>query len=213
MITVKFEMPDMGDLVSQMNEAMEAFGEQHEENVASLAGDPDWTVNADIQVGKVLHAIVTAEFDLAKIVQAQKSTQGGDFAEAVKGAAGDVDDATMAQIMEQLGQGRSIAVVKKIDVKECSIAGAPGDAASKVKLSPEANIPLAVKDEKLALEFAPMLTIKNDWENADIPTFEPMADEIAVPLESFDAEKAFSKKCSVSGQDPVVIVELSFSKR
>ncbi len=222
-----FKMPDMGDLTSQMNEAMaglpgqmeelseamEDFGEQHEENVASLAGDPDWTVKADIAVGKVLHAVVTAEFDLKKIVQAQESTQGGDFADAVKQAAGDVDDDTMAQIMEQLGQGRSIAVVTKVDIKECSIAGAPGDAAKKVELSPEGNIPLAVKDGKLAFEFAPLLTIKNDWENADIPTFEPMADEVAVPLKSFDAGKAFSSTCSVSGQETALTIGLSFSKK
>ncbi len=222
-----FKMPDMGDLASQMNEAMAGlpgqmeelseamagFGEQHEENVASLAGNPDWVVEADIQVGTVLHAVVTAELDLAKIVQAQESTQGGDFAEAVKSAAGDVDDATMAQIMEQLGQGRSIALVKEIDVKACSIAGAPGDAAKSIKLSPEGNIPLAVKDKKLTLEFAPLLTIQNDWENATIPTFEPMAEEIAVPLKSFDAGKAFSVSCDVKGQDAKVTVGLSFKKK
>lgn len=222
-----FAMPDMGDIASQMNEAMaglpgqmeelseamEGFGEKHEENVASLAGNPDWAVKADIAVGKVLHAVVTAEFDLKKIIEAQASTQGGDFSKAVKEAAGDVDDDTMAQIMEQLGQGRSLAVVKDIDVKECSIAGAPGDAASKVTLSPEGNIPLAVKDDALTLEFAPLLTIKNDWENADIPSFEPMADEVAVPLKSFDAGKGFAKKCSVSGQETALTIGLSFSKK
>lgn len=227
MIVAGFEIPDMGDIASQMSEAaaalpgqmeelgeaMESFGEQHEENVASLAGNPDWTVEADIAVGKVLHAVVTAEFDLAKIIQAQESTQSDDFTDAVQQAAGDLDDETMAQVMEQLGQGRSIAVVTKVEVKECSIAGAPGDATKKVKLSPESNIPLAVKDGKLTLEFAPLLTIKNDWENADIPTFEPMADEIAVPLKSFDAGKAFTEKCSVSGQDTALTIGMSFTKK
>ncbi len=222
-----FKMPDMGDLMGQMEEAMaglgdqmgelsesmEGFGEQHEKNAASLAGEPDWLLEADIKVGDMLHLEIEAEFDLAKIVEAATSTEHADFGKVVKEAAGDVDDATLAQIMEQLGQGRSIAQVLAVEVKACTIAGAPGDAAANLELSPEAGIPLSAKKGKMAFEFAPVLTIKNEWENASIPTFEPMADQVTVPLLSFKEGKAFTKSCVVKGEGAKVTIGLSFEPK
>ena len=55
-----------------------------------------------------------------------------------------------------------------------------------------------------------LLTIRNNWESADIPTFLPMGDEIVVQLSHFEGGQAFSLKFEPTGQDDEMTVELSF---
>ena len=207
----------MGGMSSQLGElgtAMTGFGEQHEANVASLAGKPDWSVEANIRVGEKLHIIVSAAFDLGKVREAWSSTQGAGFKSLVEGVvtgtAGEMEAGLMGQIMGQLKKGRSIAVVKGVEVLACRIQGAPGDAAQKLQLSPEGHIPLVMGEGGLGFEFVPLLTIRNKWENANIPTFSPMGAELLVPLEQFESGEAFSLKFEPAGQENEMTVELSF---
>ena len=207
----------MGGMSSQLGElgtAMTGFGEQHEANVASLAGEPDWSVEANIRVGEKLHIVVSAALDLGKVREAWSSTQGAGFESLVKGVvtgtAREMEAGLMGQIMGQLKKGRSIAVVKGVEVLACRIQGAPGDAAQKLQLSPEGHIPLVMDEGGLGFEFAPLLTIRNRWENANIPTFSPMGEELLVPLEHFESGEAFSLKFEPAGQEDEMTVELSF---
>ncbi len=203
----------MGGMPAQMEElstAMTGFGEQHEANTESLAGEPDWSVKADIRVGNKLHIVVTAAFDLENIKAAWSSTQGAEFESLVAGVAGDVEEGMMGQIMGQLKKGRSIAVVKDVEVLACRIQGAPGNAAEKLQLSPEGNIPLVMDKDGLGFEFAPLLTIRNRWENANIPTFSPMGEEIMVQMAHFESGEAFSLEFEPSGQDDEMTIVLDF---
>ena len=259
----EFEIPDMGDLAKQMEEAMEeaqkamgqaqeatkdlagqlsglegalgalsglgatlpdqlgdlgsaigGFEQQHGENMESLAGDPDWELEAKITVGTKLEVGVAAELSLETVKQAWSSTQGAGF-EALVGQTlveegVEVEDSEMGQIMEQLRKGRSVATIKSLEVLSCSLQGAPRDAKETLQLSPEANIPLTMDEGGLGLELAPLLTIRNRWENADLPTFVPMGQEIMVPFEQFEKGKAFDLRFEPKGQDDKMIVEISF---
>ncbi|NOR83230.1 MAG: hypothetical protein GQ526_07020 [Ardenticatenales bacterium] len=117
----------------------------------------------------------------------------------------------MDQIMGQLKEkGRSMALVEGVQVLACRIQGAPGDAAKTLRLSPEANIPLVMDNNGLGFEFAPLLTIRNRWENADIPTFSPMGEEIVVQLGNFESGEAFRIRFEPAGQEEEMTVELTF---
>jgi hypothetical protein len=207
----------IGDMPSQLGEltgAMEGFEGQGQANAESMAGDPDWQLEATIAVGNKLRVLVKAVFDLETIQQAWHSTQGGGFealvGSVVAGTGEEYDDDTMGQIMEQLKKGRSIALVKGIDVLECRIQGAPGDAANKLQLSPEANIPLVMNENGLGFEFAPLLTIRNRWENANIPTFTPMGEETVVPLSEFESGDSFNCVFEPAGQADQVTIDVEF---
>ena len=126
-------MADMGDLA-----------DSHGANVDDLVGDSNWTVQADIRVGNVLHVMV--------------------------------------------------------------------DAAQTLQLSPQANIPLSMHEAGVSFEFAPMLTIRNSWERADIPTFAPMGDDIVVPITQFGTGEPFSMHFSPAGQEHQMSIDLSFER-
>ena len=207
----------MGGMPAQMEElstVMEGFEEKHEVNTESLAGEPDWSVEASIWVGEKLHVVVSAAFDLGKVREAWSSTQDAGFEALVKGivaeSEGEIEGGLMGQIMGQLEKGRSVAVVEDIEVLACRIQGAPGDAAEKLQLSPEGNIPLMMDEGGLGFEFAPLLTIRNKWEKADVPTFSPMGEEIVVQLKHFEGGEAFKLKFELIGQEDEMTVELSF---
>ncbi len=206
-----------GDTPAQMEEltgAMAGFGEQHAANVTSLAGEPDWSVVAEIRVGNKLHIRVDAAFDLAKVRETWASTQGAGFESLVAGVAAQsgesLDEDTLGQVMGQLKKGRSIAVVRDVKVLACQIQGAPKNATETLQLSPEGNIPLVMDEGRLGFEFAPLLTIRNQWENASIPTFTPMGEEIMVPLAHFESGEAFQLEFEPAGQDDALTVTLSF---
>ena len=111
---------------------------------------------------------------------------------------------------EQLKKGRGIAVVESIEILECRIQGAPGNAAATLQLSPEANIPLPMDENGIGFEFAPLLTIRNRWERANIPTFSPMGQEIVVPLAHLESGEAFTCEFAPAGQEDEMTVALSF---
>jgi len=207
----------MGGLPEQLGDltgAMDGFAGRHADNVETLIGEPDWGLSAEIRIGEMLHLNVRAVFDLEKAVQTWQSTQRGDF-EAVVGAvveenASDLEPGMMDQILGQLKQGRGMARVEEIEVLICKIAGAPSDAADRLQLSPEANIPLAVTEAGISFEFAPLLTIRNDWEHADLPVFAPMGEQVVVPLTRFDPAEAFQLPFTVSDQDAPLTLLLHF---
>ncbi|MEA3309604.1 MAG: hypothetical protein U9Q70_08865 [Chloroflexota bacterium] len=207
----------MGGMPAQLGRlaaAMEGFEEEHESNVTSLAGEPDWSMKADIWVAKKLHLVISASFDLEKIKEAWSSTQNAGFESlvtgVVAGTGAEIEAGMMGQIMGQLKQGRSIAVVEDVKVRACRIQGAPRDAAAKLQLSPEGNIPLAMSEDGLGFELAPMLTIRNKWENANIPTFSPLGKELVVSLEHFENGETFNLNFKPAEQEEELTVELSF---
>lgn len=210
-------MEGMPAQMEELSSAMAEFEEQHGANVKSMAGEPDWSLEANIWVGEKLHIVVSAAFDLEKVKEAWSSTQGAGFESLVKetvtDAEGEIEAGLMGQIMGQLKKGRSIAVVEDVKVLACQIQGAPGDAAEKLQLSPEGNIPLVLDEGGLGFEFAPLLTIRNRWENADIPTFTPMGEDIVIPLEHFENGETFKLEFEPIEQEEEIRVALSFQPR
>ena len=207
----------MDNLPGQLNDlgsAMQNFETQHEENMETAVGQPDWEIAANIHVGSILNVIIKAEFNLQQIMQAYQSTQGGDFEDIVRSVAGDavneLDEDTMGQVMQQLSKGRSTAKITTIKIQACSIAGAPANAADQLQLSPQAGIPLVMENNKIGFEFAPMLTIRNQWENANIPVFTPMAEQIMITIKDFENENLFQKKFTITNQDMEMQLELVF---
>ena len=197
-----------------LNTSMAEFGEQHSANVESMAGEPDWRVEANIQVENKLHVIVSAEFDFEHVKEAWSSTQNVGFESLVAGvvteAAGEIEEGVMDQVLGQLKKGRSMALVKDIKVVACRIQGAPRNAVETLQLSPEGNIPLVMNEDGIGFEFAPVLTIRNRWERADIPTFVPMGEEIIVPIDRFEQAEAFSVEFEPQEQEDQMSVELNF---
>ena len=204
----------MPEQMEELTKGMAEFGEQHKANVESMVEEADWQVEANIRVGNKLHVIVSAEFDFEQLKAAWSSTQGAGFDSLVAGvvteSAGEMEEGVMDQILGQLKKGRSIALVKDVQVVACRIQGAPQDAAETLQLSPEGNIPLALTEDGIGFEFAPVLTIRNRWERADIPTFVPMGEEIVVPIGHFEPAEAFSIEFEPEGQEDEMRVELSF---
>ncbi|MBN2391776.1 MAG: hypothetical protein JXR84_13705 [Anaerolineae bacterium] len=197
-----------------LNTSMAEFGEQHSANVESMVGEPDWRVEANIRVGNNLHVIVSAEFDFEQVKNAWRSTQDAGFESLVAGVvtetAGEMEEGVMDQVLGQLKKGRSIALVKDVQIVACRIQGAPRNAAETLQLSPEGNIPLVMNEDGIGFEFAPMLTIRNRWERADIPTFVPMGEEIIVPIDHFEQAESFRVEFEPQEQEDEISVELSF---
>lgn len=202
------QMEDLGAAVG-------GFAGQHEANIESLAGDPDWELTAKITVGSKLEVALTAELSLETVTQAWSSTQGFGFEALVgetmanEGVA--LEAGEMGQVLEQLRKGRAVAVVKDLEVSACRIHGAPKDAKDTLQLSPEANIPLVMNEDGLGFELAPLLTIRNQWENADLPTFVPTSQEIVVPLDRFAQGEKFDVRVEPTGQEDKLVVELTLS--
>jgi len=207
-------MNDMPSQLAALGQAVGGFSESHQDNLETLVGEPDWKLKADIRVGNILHLEILGQLDIGKIKQTWGSTQGGGFDSLVSGvignAADDLDGDTMDQVMDQLKMGRGMARIERIDILSCSIQGAPGNAIDDLRLSPEGNIPLSLNDGYLNLEFAPALTIRNSWENASLPTFSPMAEEIQVPLSKFDKAAGFSDHFEPSNQEYQLMLDIHF---
>ena len=209
-------MGGLPDELQELSAAVSGFGDLHAANMSAAVGEPDWSLQADIRVGKALHVAVTAEFDLQMVVDAWESVQGGELESLVsglmQGEAGDgLEPGMMGQVMDQLKQGRTMAAVRSVEVLKCRFAGAPGNAAETLQLSPEAGIGLALNDGGLAFEFAPMLTIRNGWENADIPTFAPTVEDVVVDLSRFEGREAFSLNFVPGDQEYDLSIELGFA--
>lgn len=78
-------MEGMPTQMQELGAAMANLEGQQEVSVESLAGDPDWLVEARIQVGQKLDLIVRGRFDLGGIKEAWSSTQGEGFEALVAG--------------------------------------------------------------------------------------------------------------------------------
>lgn len=223
------EIPDMAGILSafsglsknlpgqmgDLEEALGGFGELHEENLNNLAGKSDWAINANIQIGKILKLNVKAVFDLQNALQTYQSTQGSQMDEAINSVLGniadiDADSELGDMIKEELKQGRSAASVESIQVLSCTIAGAPANSAENLKLSPEAGIPIAVQEKGISFEFAPMLTIKNRWENAAIPVFVPMGEAVIVPIHKFDQAVPFKETFQIDQEKQTILISIDF---
>jgi len=209
-------MQGMPAQMAELSSAMAGLGEAQAASAEALAGEPDWGFYADIRIGNMLHLGVEAEFDLVQAVQTFESTQGPGLESLVAGlvqdvAGDDFEPGLTEQVLGQVQKGRGMALVRNIDVIKCQIPGAPGDAASTLQLSPEANIPLVVDEGSLGFEFAPMLTIRNQWERADIPVFAPMGEEVLISLSRFEDGESFSMQFSPVSQEYKVSIELRCS--
>ncbi|MBN1267342.1 MAG: hypothetical protein JXA25_17760 [Anaerolineales bacterium] len=209
-------MGDLPDQLGGLEEAISGFADQHQENMESLVGEPDWSVTTLIRVGDSLELKVDAVFDLAKAIQTWQSTQGGDLEGLVSGVmqeqtGEEPGEALLGQVVGQLQKGRGMAKVQALEVLKCSFSGAPANAAESLQLSPEANIPLVVQESGIGFEFAPMLTIKNKWENAALPSFEPMGEQVVVPLDRFEDEEPFSTAFAPSGQETDLEIRMKFA--
>jgi hypothetical protein len=222
------EMGEMGSLVgalagltgglpeqmAELSGALGGFEEQHQANVQAMAGEADWSLVARIEVGEKLEVVVKAGFDLEQVIAARESTQGAEFESVVAGvlgeSAGEMDEGMMNQVIGQLKKGRSMAVVNGVEVVACRIAGAPRNAVETLQLSPEGHIPLVMDKDGLGFEFAPLLTIRNRWERAQIPTFVPMGEEVVVPLDHFERREAFRMEFEPQEQEEEMRVALSF---
>ena len=209
----KGEAPDFGDL----EDALGGFGEMQEELSQQISSEPDWEMESRIQIASLLEIQVSAVFNLQKVLQAYESTQNPDMDGAIEDVLKNIPDLDLGggmqeMIKEQLKQGRGAARVQEVDVLRCSFAGAPPDAAEKLRLSPEANIPLSIKERQINFEFAPMLTIKNRWENADPPVFQPMAEQVRVNLEAFKTQNSFRKSFTFKQSGREISIKIQFSK-
>ena len=198
-----------------LEESVSGFTGQHQQNMESLVGEPDWKLTARIRAGSTLEVKIEAVFDLRKVIQTRESTQGGGLEGLVSGLMQEhdgqaPDQGMLDQVMGQLQKGRGMARVESVDVLRCSIAGAPADAVETLQLSPEANIPLVLHDHGLGFEFAPMLTIRSRWEHADLPAFSPTGDGLVVALESFQKDRPFRVDTKESQQDPILAVDMAF---
>ena len=209
-------MEGMPDQMAELSSVMAGFSGAQAAGAEALAGEPDWGLYAEIRIGNMLQIGVEAEFDLVQVLETYESSQGPGLESLVAGlvqdAAGDdFDPGLTHQVLGQIKKGRGMALVHNIDVLKCQIPGAPGDAAGTLQLSPEANIPLVVDAGGLGFEFAPMLTIRNRWERADIPVFAPMGEDVLVPLSRFEDGESFAMRFVPENQEYGVNIELRCS--
>ena len=65
------------------------------------------------------------------------------------GAGVDLEEGDMGQILGQLKKGRSMAIIEQMNVLAYWIKDVPGDAADKLQLSLEGNIPLVCEAKYL----------------------------------------------------------------
>jgi len=202
-----------------LTEKMRRSAEQHEELVADLAGEPDWRVEARIEVKRgtssLMKVELTADFDLEIIVQAH---------DIVSGAEGQAQIATMLKgmgvdlqiVREQVACGRGMALIRELSLVEPRTAGAPREASEESHLTPEANIAINVSDEReLCFEFAAALTMSiprgdPDLEKAGLPDFAPTIDEVRVSLDSFEPGAPFQHSLTVSHKELQLEFKLAF---
>lgn len=224
------DMPDLGALMSglaglannlpgdlsSLENAMAGFGDQHAENMESAVGEPDWEFKFKIDVGEILSLAVEGEMDVSSLLAAHEATQTGEMGQEIDQVLDnlvdfEVDDALRADIFTQLKQGRGMARITSIRVLTCSIAGAPSKAAEQLTLSPEANIPLSVKNGSICFELAPMLTIKNKWDHAHIPTFVPFEGHVSIEIQKLSNQSKIVEELAFENNDHQIRLQLTCS--
>lgn len=167
---------------------------------------PDWGLEADIRVGRTLRVVVYASFALESVMDASPEpiTDSNSRLRRI------LERDWMAQTSdEEPQQSKRIKIeVHNVQVQKCRFRGAPKDAERTLILSPEAGVPIVLEGDYLSFDFAPVLAIKNDWPGSEIPTFQPMRDEIRVPLEDFEKREPISLRLSLKEQNQRMNVRL-----
>ena len=211
------------DAMAELHQAMQRFPEVLARSesaetpippeMESLLGEPDWRVTATVRVEEMLVVEVVADFDLRKTIQTWRYIRSGRL-EAMLGGGDEGrsrDEASMRKVLDDLQQGRGLAVVREIHVERCELPGAPETAAEEIRFTPEMNVPLLMHQNGLGFEFAPVLTIRNQWEKAIVPAFFPMGEEVVVPLSRFQSGQPFTVRVSPEGQEYDVKLALHFA--
>jgi hypothetical protein len=167
---------------------------------------PDWGLEADVRVGRTLRVSVYATFALGNVTDAPHDP----CTDLDLRLHRILDRKWMTQQPETApNQSKRTKIeVYNIQVQKCRIRGAPQDAERTMILSPEAGIPIVLLDDDLCFDFAPALTIKNEWEGAETPSFRPMGEEIRVPLEDFEKRHSISRRLALKDQDQRMTVRL-----
>jgi hypothetical protein len=205
----------MGTVVEKMRLA----AEQHEELVAELVGEPDWRVEAAIEVKKGASSLMgvelTADFDLEIILQAHEILRSRE-AQAQVAATLERMGLDLGMVHEEIARGRGMALIRELNLVEPRIAPVVQKRSEELPLAPEANVPLKVSDEReLCFEFAPTLTLSvprgdPDSEKLDLPDFAPTIDEVRVDLDSFEPGTPFEHSLTVSQEELRLELKLVF---
>jgi hypothetical protein len=198
----------MGNVVEKMRLA----AEKHEELIAELVGEPDWRVEAEIEVRKgaspLMKVGLTADFDLEIIVQAHEIASSDEgqtqIAAMLKGMGLDLE-----MVQEQVARGRGMALIRELNMLEPQIAEVSRKLSEELPLTPEANVALKISDEReLCFEFAPAL--KMSVSRGDLPDFAPTIDEVRVDLHRFEAGKPFEHSVTVCQENLELEFKLAF---
>jgi hypothetical protein len=205
----------MGTIIEKMRLA----AQERDELVAELVGEPDWRVEAEIGVKKgismLMQVRLTADFDLARIVRAHDMLTNAEVRAQIAATLEEMG-LDRGMIQKQVARVRGIALVGELNLLEYHNAGARQEALKELRLTPEANVPLEVSDEReLCFELAPALTIRasmpeSDVEQADIPTLAPTIDQVRVRLDSFGPGKPFRLSLSASQEELALELKLAF---
>jgi len=200
-------------------EKLQLAAQQRDELLAELIGEPDWRVQAEIEVKKdkssLMKVELAADFDLERIVEAHDMLSSEEAQAQISATLKEVG-VDVAGRQEQMARGRGVALARELKVLGCHIGGVAPRASEELRLTPEANIPLKVSDEReLCFEFAPLLTIRApvgdpDWEEAELPNFAPTIDEVRESLDSFQSGKPFQRSLTVSQEELSLELKLAF---
>jgi hypothetical protein len=200
-------------------EKMRLAAQQRGEFVAELVGEPDWRVEAEIEVNKgaspLMKVKLTADFDVERIARAHGMVTN---AEARAQIAATLEEMGLdpGRIQDQVARGQGIALIRELNLLECHVADVPEEALNELRLTPEANVALEVSEAgELCFELAPALTIRAptpdpEWGEADIATFAPTIDQVRVSLDSFESTNPFQRSLSVSQQGLELELRLAF---
>jgi hypothetical protein len=205
----------MGRVVEKMRLA----AEKHEQFIAELVGEPDWRMEAEIEVRKgpssLMKVELTADFDLEIIVQAHEIASSDEgqtrIATMLRGMGLDLE-----MVQEQVARGRGMALIRELNLVEPAVNSASPQESQGLRLTPEANVPLKISNEReLCFEFAPALrnSVPRDdpaWEEADLPDFAPTIEEVRVSLDSFEPGEPFQRSMMVSQEELELEFKLAF---
>ncbi|MBN1179995.1 MAG: hypothetical protein JXD18_12345 [Anaerolineae bacterium] len=179
------QMESLGTLLAEIGSVPEA--EDRATNVR-----PDWALEADVRIGRLLHAVISADFNLGSVAQ---------------GGAG----ALPADMVQPRGSAtQKSALIRSIEVRKSRIPGAPKDAERTLQLKPDANVPVSIRAGQLAFDLAPSLVVGNRWPGAELPVVSATDNEIVVPLEKFRERNPFAIQFSLKHQPQRTTVGLRF---
>jgi hypothetical protein len=159
----------MGGVVEKMRLA----AEEHEELIAELVGEPDWRVEAEIEVRKgaspLMKVGLTADFDLEIIVQAHEI------------ASSDEGQTQIAEVSRKLSEELPLTLETNVPLKVSDERELCFEFAPALKMS----VPRGDSDRK----------------ETDLAGFAPTIDEVRVDLYGFEPGKPFEHSVTVSQEN------------